>query len=74
MDNLHLFSCGEEEEAMKNAARNVKTYLINTDPSCSSMSVDDIFYVSVTVHGTWQKRDGVFFIAWCSIPITCGHW
>ena len=43
---------------MKNAARNVKTYLINTDPGCSSMSVDDIFNVSVTVDGTWQQKYG----------------
>ena len=56
--DLCLFSCDEAEEAMKNAAQNVKTHLINTDSGCSNMSVDDIFNIAVTVDGTWQKRYG----------------
>ena len=39
MGDLCLFSCDEAEEAMKNAAQNVKTYLVITDSGCSNMSV-----------------------------------
>ena len=43
MDNLCLFSCDEAEEVMKSVARNVKTYLINTDPGVVVVCLQMIF-------------------------------
>ena len=51
-------SCSEAHECLIRAGKNLKRKLISSNPEYESLDVHDLFNVSVSVDGTWQKRYG----------------